>query len=134
MAKTSSHSKTIDPLKLRTEYDSVFPFAQSLRDEVVRQAEKLLDANSIALGFPIQSRIKEFDSLLSKYENIATEFENVKDVQDIVGLRVILQFKRDVARVVDILLLAFSLVRHAKAFGRRSIWVFFNSPSCKDST
>lgn len=127
----------IDSSKLKAEYDSIVPFAQNLRSETVRQVEKLLETNLIALGFPVQSRVKEFASVLNKCENSMPKFKTIKDIQDIVGVRLILQFKRDVDKVVNVLLQAFSLVRQYDTqkrlgedrFGYSSIHLILKIPS-----
>jgi putative GTP pyrophosphokinase len=84
---------------LETEYRAVIGLAEAFCDELAKQLAKLIDRETIPLGFPIQRRVKKWESLAEKLDRVALSIDHVKDVQDLIGLRVILLFRRDVDRV-----------------------------------
>ena len=89
--------------ELSKEYFSVarngLNFCHSLEIEI----EKLLSSKSIILGVPIESRLKEWDSIAEKIENKSLELNSILDLSDLVGLRLILLFKRDVDKACELI-------------------------------
>jgi len=96
---------------LEKEHKSLASHASALCDESVRQLEHLIETEGVKLGFPIQSRVKEWSSLLDKLDRLSRDFSSVTEVQDLIGLRVVLLFKRDVAKVARLLEENFEVVR-----------------------
>jgi len=95
----SSKKQKIDVQALQKEYENSVAITRNFCDEVKGQINKLLEDEKITLGFPIQGRVKTWDSLAEKFERISLNVEKITDVQDLVGFRIILLFKRDVERV-----------------------------------
>jgi len=85
--------------RLEEEFKNRAPLAKHFADELTRQIQELLDANSVPLSFPIQQRVKTWASLSEKLERKVLKLESLKDLDDLVGLRLILQFKRGAAEV-----------------------------------
>jgi putative GTP pyrophosphokinase len=92
-----------DTRALQGEYESIVSAADSFSRELTHQIERLLEENGVILGFPIQHRIKTWTSLSDKLERVNFEVTSVRDFQDLIGLRLIVLFKRDVRKVCDLL-------------------------------
>lgn len=88
---------------LETEYRAVIGLAEAFSEELAKQLAKLIDRAIVPLAFPIQRRVKRWESLSEKFARIALSVEHVKEVQDLIGLRVILLFRRDVEKVDSLL-------------------------------
>jgi ppGpp synthetase/RelA/SpoT-type nucleotidyltranferase len=90
--------------QLDNDYRAVSPVASRLVEEISRQMSRLLEDNGITPGVPIQGRVKTWSSILEKIERKALTISSVRDLPDLVGLRVILQFTRDlqvVCRLIE---------------------------------
>jgi ppGpp synthetase/RelA/SpoT-type nucleotidyltranferase len=96
---------------LEKEYGTVAPTAQNFADELCRQLGKLLDENDISLGFPMQARIKSWESLRGKLDRKSFKIGSVKELEDLIGLRIIVLFRRDLDRVTKILDAQFKIVK-----------------------
>jgi putative GTP pyrophosphokinase len=96
---------------LEREYGAIFSTADSFSKEVARQIERVLEHEGVALGFPIQHRVKSWVSLCDKLERVDFHASTIMDFQDLVGLRLILLFKRDVDRACEALGQNFSVLR-----------------------
>ncbi len=94
------------------EYRSLTSVARSLCVELVKQLNQLLENDGIALGFPIQYRVKSWESLSEKFGRLSLNVKSIKEVQDLVGLRLILLYRRDVEKVCESLANHFTVVRH----------------------
>ena len=102
--------ETGDIQTLEQEYKELAPLLESFCDEIAHQIVKLLDEADVMLGFPVQRRLKTWESLSEKLGR-HPRFSDLKKIQDIVGLRIILLFKRDVEKVVQLLQDNFLVVR-----------------------
>jgi ppGpp synthetase/RelA/SpoT-type nucleotidyltranferase len=91
-------------LKLEQEYNNLKPSLDRFREAISGQIQTFLSINSVQLGFPIQNRTKGWSSI---HEKINSGKYNVKksltELQDLVGLRIILLFQRDVDRVCNLI-------------------------------
>ncbi|HCT9405164.1 TPA: RelA/SpoT domain-containing protein, partial [Raoultella ornithinolytica] len=72
-----------------------YGIANEFKKSLVDQIERVLMESDITLGVPIESRVKDLDSLMEKLERKEIDIEKVSDLDDLIGLRVILLFKRD---------------------------------------
>lgn len=89
---------------LSSEYSSIVEKLDRLRKALVDQLYILFEKNDIQLGFPIQHRTKSINSILDKVSSGRyTPKKSVQEVQDLVGLRIILLFKRDIDTLSSIL-------------------------------
>ncbi|WP_321370499.1 hypothetical protein [uncultured Draconibacterium sp.] len=96
--------KKLTEQEIKIEYAELKPTLVKLNSELIKQIETLLEVGNINLGFPIRGRIKELDSLADKQIRGAfTIRKTIKEVQDLVGIRIILLFSRDIDKVRDIL-------------------------------
>jgi ppGpp synthetase/RelA/SpoT-type nucleotidyltranferase len=68
---------------------------------VVRQLERLISDANATLGFPIESRVKAWPSLEEKLQRKDLGLSALAELQDLVGIRVVLLFARDVDPVLE---------------------------------
>ncbi|UVK96470.1 GTP pyrophosphokinase family protein [Pseudomonas sp. B21-048] len=64
----------------------------------------------VALGFPIESRVKQWSSISEKLVRKSIDLTSVIDLSDLVGVRVVLLFRKDLERVKDIISKNFDLI------------------------
>jgi putative GTP pyrophosphokinase len=88
---------------LKKEYDTVSPLADNFAGELDRQLTKLLLENKIALGFPIQARIKTWDSLREKIDRRSLTLKSVTELHDLIGFRIIVLFRRSLEQTTALL-------------------------------
>ncbi|MFB9110682.1 GTP pyrophosphokinase [Flavobacterium gyeonganense] len=94
----------LDLNSLEIEYKSLKPKFNRLKDSIIIQVEELLELENIPLGFPIQNRTKSWDSIVNKVESKRFNIKSsITELQDIVGLRVILLFNKDVENVCKLI-------------------------------
>ena len=96
---------------IEAEYSHAKSQAERLCAELVRQLEHLLRKEEIALGFPLQYRVKTWLSIADKYGRVPDIPGRLGDLQDLVGLRIILLFSRDVERVSQLIEKNFNVER-----------------------
>ena len=101
MTNEAESGPSID--RLEEEYTHALIVAERFAVELTRPVQELLEANLILLSFPIQRRIKTWDSLREKLDRKALALKSLRDLDDLVGLRLILQFKRDVSKVCGLI-------------------------------
>ncbi len=89
--------------KLSAEYLSSESAMNHFAGELTRQIEKLLEQKDIHLGVPIQQRVKSLDSIFQKIQRDSLSVGSIKEITDLIGLRLILLFDRDVKTTCDIL-------------------------------
>lgn len=89
--------KKISTLEIEQEYSILKSGYERFNKSLHNQLDNILEDEDVILGFPIQSRIKNIDSVVDKIENGRFNIKkSIKELQDIVGLRIILLFKKDV--------------------------------------
>lgn len=130
-------SKTPKPEVLRNQYEAIHPAALRLLSIYKDQIEELLRKNSIPLAVPLEARVKTFASILQKLDRRDLEIKEIKDVSDLVGLRVQLLFKRDVDLVCDVISNTFEIIERedtaarlkGTSFGYQSVHYLVELPS-----
>jgi putative GTP pyrophosphokinase len=88
-----------DLTKLETEYNGLRSIADSFCTELTSQVSRLVEDEGIALGFPIQHRVKRWGSLSEKLERMSFKGSSIREIQDLIGLRLVLLFQRDIDKV-----------------------------------
>src|SRR5262249_41621118 len=63
-----------------------------------------------SLSVPVQTRVKSQASVLEKLERLKARSIKLTELQDLVGFRIILQFRRDVAKIIELLAKNFKIV------------------------
>ena len=95
---------------LREEYVKIQPVATRFCLSVKQQIEELLSTASVTLGVPLEFRVKPWESIVGKIERGSLELATVRDLGDLVGLRLILLFKRDLASVCELMAKTFVVI------------------------
>lgn len=95
---------------LHKEYDSVRDLASRFCSGLKQQLEEILSANEVTLGVPIESRVKSWNSVAEKTDRLSLRLQSVKELNDLVGLRLILLFKQDVTKVCELVSKTFVVV------------------------
>jgi ppGpp synthetase/RelA/SpoT-type nucleotidyltranferase len=109
--KKKNAPMTISLQALEQEYRAATGLVDGFCVELKSQMDRLLDDQGITLGFPIQYRVKQWESIAAKLDRLSLNISSIKDVQDIAGLRLILLFKRDVEKVCRLLTESFKVIR-----------------------
>jgi len=92
----------IDSNKIEEEYKTISSDLINFENALMEQLEKLF--KDIKLGFPIQHRVKTANSIKEKHESKRyTIKKSIQELQDLVGFRIILLFKRDVNEVIKLI-------------------------------
>jgi GTP pyrophosphokinase len=106
----SKEPPATDVDNLRKEYDAVRGKAERFRQKLAEVLEALLSTNGVSLGVPLESRVKSWESIADKRERLSLELTNIHQLNDLIGLRVILLFSRDVPKVCELLSQTFSVI------------------------
>jgi putative GTP pyrophosphokinase len=109
MSKDSAPLNRLETL--RQDYLELEPLANRFCSEIVNQLGRLLEDRKIALGFPIQQRVKSWDSISEKLTRLPHSIKDIKKLQDLVGLRVVLLFRRDASQVCTLINESFRVIR-----------------------
>ena len=84
------------------EYDSKKSLYSHFLDEIEHQVKSILQTSGISVN-AITSRLKDKDSLKGKIDRKDGKYENISDITDIVGIRIITYFSEDVDRIAEII-------------------------------
>lgn len=104
---------------LESEFIQSKPNLDKFKDSLVIQISQLLEQNDVALGFPIQNRTKDWSSISDKVKNGRFSIKkSIFEMQDLVGLRVILLFKPDAQKVCDLIEQNLNVVRKYDTISR----------------
>ncbi|MFA4987594.1 MAG: RelA/SpoT domain-containing protein [Candidatus Brocadiia bacterium] len=95
---------------LQKQYSSLEEKARRFSEALVSQCSQLLRDERIPLGVPIEHRVKSWESLSEKVEQKKLALEKLTDLSDLVGIRLVLLFKRDVEKIRQIISETFSVV------------------------
>lgn len=102
--------------KLNIEYKTLLPFFQRFSDELTRQLQFLLLKKNVQLGVPTQTRIKSFESIFEKHSSKRFNIKkSILELQDLVGIRIILLFRPDIEDVLDCLKENFNVIKEYNA-------------------
>lgn len=100
-----------NPEILHQQHSELLPVAQRFCAEITNQIERLLEDDGIVLGFPIQHRVKTWDSISEKLKRLEHSVQDVRKLQDLIGLRIILLFKRDTSQVCNLIEKSFKVIK-----------------------
>src|SRR5258707_5033117 len=88
---------------LEREYAAKLAVATALAEEVQRSITALLAGERITLTIPVHSRVKSWASILEKISRRSLMLKTLDDMSDLVGIRVVVQFQRDLPLVKELL-------------------------------
>lgn len=108
MAK--SNRKPADLQALELEYSRRRSDYDLFGKELTNQFNRLLDDAKITIALPTQSRVKEWISMKEKLDRVHLSIASISDMQDLLGMRIMLLFSRDVDKVCEIISSRFTVV------------------------
>lgn len=100
----------MDIEKLQIQHQDMLSRAEQLRDMVVTQLLGLFNSNHVVLGVPIESRTKSWQSVSEKIIRKNVQLESILNLQDLIGIRSILLFKRDLIQVNALIYKTFEVI------------------------
>ena len=83
----------MDAERFREEYQALAPRAARFVQTLFDQFTELLKQQDIALAVPIEHRVKDWSSIADKIERRSLALEELTQLQDLIGLRLILLFR-----------------------------------------
>ncbi len=99
-------------IDFENEYVSLKQNLDRYKNALNEQITNIIEGESIGLGFPIQSRTKEWNSISEKIDSKRFNVKrSVTELQDLVGLRIILLFKKDVIKMCDLIKEKFKIIK-----------------------
>lgn len=101
-----------------TEYQAIHSLSLKFCQELKNQLIELLEQEQISLAFPIESRVKEWPSLVGKIEGKLIDISSIKEVNDLIGLRIILLFRSDLTKTFQIIEHNFKIIEMDDTFKR----------------
>ena len=96
--------------KLEENYRACSAIAEQFLLAVNEQLLRLLDEKKIHLGCPVEKRIKTWQSIAEKCERKTLQISGVIDLDDLVGVRLVLLFRRDVQTTCEMIENQFQIV------------------------
>jgi len=97
-------TKNIHPTVIpEDDYKAALPALQEFCDRIRTEIGLLLRAEDITLGAPLESRIKSYASVCDKCERSKTSLAALDDIKDLVGVRIILLYRPDIERALEVL-------------------------------
>lgn len=132
---------------MRNEYEAIKEEYTEFLNEVKRVVEKLLSKNHIPIAFNIYGRLKKFDSIEEKHtSNRFVIKKTIIELNDLVGLRIVLLFPEYKDKVIELLLEEFKTINNHRKntpkvdkFGYNSVHLilgikdeWLNTPDWKD--
>lgn len=97
---------------LQNDYNQIKPNSEKFMAALCDQIENLLSMHSITLGVPLECRVKSFESISQNIERNKLSLKSVIELDDLVGIRLILLFKRDVEKIHEIMMKTFNIIRY----------------------
>lgn len=106
--------------RLKAEYQAQAGRAVRFKEALVDQLRRLFAINHVSLGVPLESRMKSWGSLEDKLRRKSLEIESLGELDDLVGVRVILLFRADMVAAGKLLAKTFDIVSSEDASDRLS--------------
>lgn len=89
--------------KLKLDYNAIEPDAKRFQAALSAELNHLITKGEVTLGVPIESRVKEWASIEEKIKRKSLTLSKIQDIDDLVGIRLILLFRRDLTTVDELL-------------------------------
>lgn len=91
------------PKTLEDDYKQSLPACQDFCDRMRTALGLLLRSEDITPGAPLESRIKAWPSICDKIERARSPIETLADIKDLIGVRIILLYRPDIERTLELL-------------------------------
>lgn len=110
-------------------YEETKQHADRFREALQAQLSELLRQASLPLAVPIESRTKNWASIVTKVDRLALSLDHVKELWDLVGFRLIFLLSAEAARACNMITQKFDVVHREdtgdrlkpKEFGYQSV-------------
>jgi len=94
----------MDQKLIETEYTTYLSILNRFDDRITQEIQFLLNKNKINLAFSIQHRIKSLSSIINKLnDNPKLNIKSIIKLQDLIGIRLITNFYRDIENIIKII-------------------------------
>lgn len=104
--------KNIEIQSLEREFTEINTTCDKYCIELTRQISHLITIDQISLAVPIQYRIKKWESIVDKInQGRYTIKDSIFELQDLIGLRIILLFKRDTEQISKLIKNNFKIIK-----------------------
>jgi putative GTP pyrophosphokinase len=113
-----AEERAMDVKQLQTQFHSEHTWALKFQAALVEQLADLLTSESVALGVPIESRVKTWPSIEEKIKAKGYKLESITDLTDLVGIRLILLFLRDIDTVDRLIRTTFDVLESENTSSR----------------
>ncbi|MBB1455687.1 GTP pyrophosphokinase family protein [Pseudoalteromonas sp. SG43-5] len=110
----------MDKELIKIDYDNHKPNASRFMSAIIEQLNGLVEQNDVTLGTAIESRIKTFNSIEGKLLRKNKSITSITDLDDLVGLRIIVLFKSDIVKVCNLIKKHFDVVEQEDTSERLS--------------
>lgn len=94
--------------------------AEDLKQNVLDQLKRLFEKCGVTLGIPLEARVKTWSSIAEKIDRKGLTLEKITDLHDLVGIRIILLFAKDIELVDEIIKHNFNVDNSEDTSGRLS--------------
>ena len=101
--------------QLEAEYKNIRPLAERFCLELSSQINELIRGQQITLAYPVESRVKRWESVLEKLEHSSLRVDSIESINDLVGLRIIVLSKRDLPHISELITSTFKLLGQYEA-------------------
>lgn len=85
--------------QLRDNHALVLPKADRMKDALLAELGHAVDSLGITLGVPLEGRTKTWTSFEEKLARKSLTIESASDLDDLIGIRIILLFRQDIQEV-----------------------------------
>lgn len=108
MPQISNENLSVSDLK--QQYANRLDQFRRLEMQLFSQLSSMIDREEIVLGVPMEHRIKSVDSIIEKFDRKNIAIEDLNDVKDIIGIRMITLFENDAERIDKLLSEIFNII------------------------
>ena len=109
---------------LKNSYEAKEPALARFCARLAEQLNEIIRVHDVPLAVPIEARVKSWTSLTDKITRRKLVVADVSDVNDLIGLRIILLFKRDLERVTKLISSSLKLISTEDAIDRLGVQMF----------
>ena len=97
--------------ELQAEYQEKQPLYEKLCAEITTQLNELIHDAEVTTAFPIEFRVKSWNSIYDKCERNNLNPNILGEIRDVAGIRIILLFKRDLDKICEIIEQNFDIIK-----------------------
>lgn len=96
--------------ELKASYDTLLPTTVKFKDKLLEEIGEVLAQVDVSLATPIEGRVKTWQSTVQKLKKSNLTLQSASELEDLIGIRLILLFTRDIDRVCEALSQTFDVL------------------------